>query len=323
LSAEPDKPAAPGQAAAPGRRVRLWVPALLMALIVGGIWGPNLLRPPPPAWTVYTNVKGVIRRVILADKSVVRLNGASQVRVVYEDHDRRAAMGQAEAAFTIVDSPRRPFLIDSGDRQISMTGGEINILRQTTPSSARTVLTVRQGKAIIYGQDRSQAAVAIGLGQEASWTDGEGEPAVRQVNPANAFAWESHRLAYDHAPLSEVVADLNRYVARPIRIADPSLAALPYTGILTLEGEDMMLRRIAAVLPIEAKPLPAEIVLQKPTPKAKKKTNALVQSLLKLSKPRLAPKPKPAIVLPPPQLLPKPLPKPLPKQSPKSSLPPT
>ena len=320
MSAEPDKPAAPGQAAAPGRRLRLWVPALLMAVIVAAVWSPNLLRPPPPAWTVYTNVKGVIRRVILADKSVMRLNGASQVRVVYEDHDRRAAMGQAEAAFTIVNSPRRPFLIDSGDRQISMTGGEINILRQTTPSSARTILTVRQGQAIVYAQDDAKASVTIGLGQEASWTDGQPMPAVRQVNPANAFAWESHRLAYDHAPLSEVVADLNRYVARPIRIADPSLAALPYTGVLTLEGEDMMLRRIAAVLPIEAKPMPAEIVLQKPTAKAlkKKTTNALVQSLLKLSKPRPLAKAKPAIVL----TAPRPLPKPAPPTQPRN-LPPT
>jgi transmembrane sensor len=321
LSAEPNTPAAPGQAAAPGRRVRLWVPAVLTALIVLGIWTPNLLRPPPPAWTVYSNVKGDIRRVVLADKSVMRLNGASQVRVVYEDHDRRAAMGQAEAAFTIVDSPRRPFLIDSGDRQISITGGEVNILRQTTPSSGRTILTVRQGKAIIYGQDDAQTSVAIGVGQEASWTDGQGAPTVRQVNPANAFAWESHRLAYDHAPLSEVVADLNRYVARPIRIATPALAALPYTGVLTLEGEDMMLRRLAAVLPIEAKPLPAEILLQRPTPKAlkKKSTNALVQSLLRLSKPRLLARPKPAIVLPAPRLLPRPRP----AAPPPRNLPPT
>ncbi len=321
MSAEPDKPAAPGQAAAPGRRVRLWVPALLMAVIVAGIWSPNLFRPPPPAWTVYSNVKGVIRRVVLADKSVMRLNGASQVRVVYEDHDRRAAMGQAEAAFTIVDSPRRPFLIDSGDRQIRMAGGEINILRQTTPSSAKTILTVRQGKAIVYAQDGAPDSVIIGLGQEASWTDGQGAPDVRQVNPANAFAWESHRLAYDHAPLSEVVADLNRYVARPIRIADPALAGLPYTGVLTLEGEDMMLRRIAAVLPVEAKALPAEIVLQKPTPKAlKKKTaNALVQSLLKLSKPKPLAKPTPSIVLPTPRALPRPAP----PSAPPRNLPPT
>jgi hypothetical protein len=107
---------------------------------------------------------------------------------------------------------------------------------------------------------------------------------MRPVNAANAFAWESHRLAYDKAPLSEVVADLNRYVARPIRIADPSLERLAFTGVLNLEGEEMMLRKIAAVLPVEARPSAAEILLQKPTPKPKK--TSLVQSLLKLNKPK-------------------------------------
>ncbi|MEI9892304.1 MAG: hypothetical protein WDN45_19210 [Caulobacteraceae bacterium] len=81
-----------------------------------------------------------------------------------------------------------------------------------------------------------------------SWTDGQALVQVRSVNAANAFAWESHRLAYDKAPLSEVVADLNRYVARPIRIADPALGQLAYTGVLDLEGEDVMLRKIGAVL---------------------------------------------------------------------------
>ncbi|MGZ3365761.1 MAG: hypothetical protein ACXWKY_13975, partial [Caulobacteraceae bacterium] len=104
MSADQHRPRPDGPDAASPRAAvlsfwrRLWLPALLMALIVGGLWGPNLLRPPPPAWTVYNNVKGQIRRVVLSDKSVLRLNGASQVRVVYEDDDRRAALGQAEAA---------------------------------------------------------------------------------------------------------------------------------------------------------------------------------------------------------------------------------
>src|SRR6185312_15198028 len=78
--------------------------------------------------------------------------------------------------------------------------------------------------------------------------------------------------------------------ARPIRIADPSLAGLPYSGTLNIEGEDMMLRKIAAVLPIEAKPSAAEILLQKPTPKPPKKIS-LVQKLLKLNKPKPQVKP--------------------------------
>ena len=128
-----------------GPRLKLWVPALLMAVVVGVIWSPNLLRPPPPAWTIYSNTKGQIRRIILTDKSVLRLNGASQVRVVYEDDDRRVGMGQAEAAFTMTPNEDRPFRISSGDRVIEMAGGEINVLRETSSTSARTILTIRQG----------------------------------------------------------------------------------------------------------------------------------------------------------------------------------
>jgi len=326
LSADQDTPTPDGSEAPPPAADarpswrRLWLPALLMALIVAALWGPNLLRPPPPAWTVYNNVKGQIRRVVLSDKSVLRLNGASQVRVVYEDDDRRAAMGQAEAAFTMTPSPDRPFRISSGDRVIETTGGELNILRETSQNGARTVLTIRQGQARVYPDDRAAEGIDAMAGQEVSWIDGQDPPKTRKVNAANAFAWESHRLAYDKAPLSEVVADLNRYVARRIRIVDPSLGDLLYTGTLNIEGEDMMLRRLAAVLPIEAKPSAAEILLQKPTPKPPKKVS-LVQSLLKLNKPKpkvrdlvrptplippLQPPSRPAPANPPPPASPKP-----------------
>lgn len=304
MSADPDISTPDGGEGARGRarRLRLWVPALLMAVVVGLIWSPNLLRPPPPAWTVYTNVKGQIRRIVLADKSIVRLNGASQVRVVYEDDDRRVAIGQAEAALTMTPNEDLPFLISSGDRLIQMAGGEINVLRETSQNSGRTVLTVRQGQARIYPEGRATEGVNVGPGQEVSWTDGQKAVRARPVNAANAFAWESHRLAYDKAPLSEVVADLNRYVARPIRIAEPALGQLTYSGVLNLEGEDMMLRRIGQVLPVEAKALPAEIVLQRARPKpAKPKKAPLVQSLLKLgskAKPASNTRPKPPARLP-------------------------
>lgn len=283
----------------------LWGPAAMTALIVIGIWGPNLMRP-PPAWTLYASVKGQIRRVPLADKSVLRLNGASQARVVYEDRDRRAALGQAEAAFTITPDARRPFLIAGGDREARLVGGEVNVLRQTTAGGALTILTVRHGEARVYPQGQSpNEGLSAGPGQEVSWVDGQLQPKVRQVNADNAFAWESHRLAYDKAPLSAVVADLNRYVARPIRLGQADLAQTPYSGVLALEGEEAMLRKIAQVLPIEAHALPAEIVLVRRAPcpprgclkPAKRKAPALMQSLLELDKAK--PKPHPLPVPPP------------------------
>lgn len=285
----------PAQACGPPVRKsgKLWIPAALAPLIVIGLWVPNMLRPPPPAWTVYASAKGQIRRVVLADKSVLRLNGASSVRVVFEDSDRRAALGQAEAAFLIAPSGR-PFLISAGDREVRMDGGELNILRQTTSAGAVTVLTVRRGQARIYPVGQAeQSGVTAGPGQQASWTDGQPQARVRAVNANNAFAWETHQLAYDKAPLGEVIADLNRYVARPIRLADPSLAAMPFSGTLTLEGEAGLLRKIEMVLPVQDQTLAAEIVLRRlppcgykncDKPAKHRKPNALVQSLLKLNK---------------------------------------
>lgn len=291
-----------------GPRLKLWGPALLMAVVVGLIWSPNLLRPPPPAWTFYSNTKGQIRRIVLSDKSVLRLNGASQVRVVYEDDDRRIGMGQAEAAFTMTPNEDKPFLISSGDRVIEMDGGEINVLRETSESGAHTVLTIRRGAARVHPEDRAAEGLNAGPGQELSWTDGQAPVGMRNVNAANAFAWESHRLAYDKAPLREVIADLNRYVARPIRIADPAIGQMIYSGVLNLEGEDMMLRRIGQVLPVQAKPSAAEIVLQRGQAKPIKPKKPLVQSLLKLG----AAKPLPAKTAP--KALPKP-PRPTPPKA--------
>ena len=285
----------PGHACAPAPRkgAKLWVPAVLAAAIVLGLWGPNLLRPPPPAWTTYVSTKGQIKRVVLADKSVLRLNGASSARVVFEDDDRRAALGEAEAAFLITGS-NRPFLITAGDREVRMEGGELNILRQTGPAGAVTTLTVRHGQAAVYPLGQPQQAVQIGPRRQLAWTDGQPLSTPRVVNANNAFAWESHQLAYDKAPLSEVIADLNRYVARPIRLGDPKLATMIFTGMLTLEGEAGLLRKLEMELPIQDQPLAAEIVLRRlppcgfkncDRPARKKKPNPLVQSLLKLEKP--------------------------------------
>jgi transmembrane sensor len=314
-AASPSSPAK-----APPRRGRHWIPALFAALIVLGVWGPNLMRPPPPAWTFYTSAKGQTRRIILSDHSVLRLNGASVVRVVFEDNDRRAAVSEAEAAFTIANNAKRPFLIAAGDRQVRIDGGEFNLRRQFLPEGVRTTVTLRRGRAevrlLLDGQDEGRdAGMNLQPGDQLSWIDGQALAMVRRVNPNNAFAWESHRLIYDRTPLGEVVTDLNRYVLRPIRLASPSLAAIPYTGVLPIDSEDRMLKRLEAALPVRTQPMAAEILLRPAAPcKAKgcdrpgnrqaRAAGAFVQSLFK---PR-AHNPAPPAASPAPAVKPRPAP---------------
>ena len=72
---------------------------------------------------------------------------------------------------------------------------------------------------------------------------------VRQVDPEIAFAWRKGNLIYRDQALDSVVADLNRYFATPLRVVGPA-GALRFSGVLRIDTEDAVVRRLQAFLPI-------------------------------------------------------------------------
>lgn len=251
----------PRVAGPPLKGRRAWAPAILAAAIVLGLWGPNLLRPPPPAWTAYISLKGQTRRIKLADKSVLWMSGASAVRVVFEDRLRRAAFDGGEAEFAIAPNAR-PFVMRVGDREIRTRVADFDLRRYGPVGAVGATLTVRRGQVEVGQSNDKDDPRTLGPGDQMSWIDARPAAPTRRVDPEVALAWESHRLIYDHTPLNAVVTDLNRYVDRPITIAEPSVAALPFTGVLILDSEERMLRQLQAALPVQAQALPAAILLK-------------------------------------------------------------
>jgi transmembrane sensor len=49
-----------------------------------------------------------------------------------------------------------------------------------------------------------------------------------------------------------VVADLNRYFPETISVADADVAGLRFSGVLVVDKEDPLIRRIEALLPVSA-----------------------------------------------------------------------
>jgi transmembrane sensor len=234
--------------------------------MVLGLWGPNLLRPPPPAWTTYISIKNQIRRVKLADHSLVRLNGASAVKVMFEDRLRRAAFDGGEAEFDVAANGRL-FRLSVGDREIGTGDAVFNLRRYGRMEATNTTLTLRRGLVQVGQVGGQDPARTLAPGDQLTWADGHAAPPQLKVDPNIAFAWQSHRLIYRQTPLKTVVADLNRYVDRPIRIAQIPVGELPFSGILVIDSEDRMLKRIEASLPVRAQTLSAGIVLSPSPPK--------------------------------------------------------
>jgi transmembrane sensor len=92
----------------------------------------------------------------------------------------------------------------------------------------------------------------------------EGDPGVQvsAVDPAQAQSWTRGRLIYRDQALGDVVADLNQQFPRQILIEDPELARTKVSGVLVLDNQEAVIRRLALLAPIKALPSADGIVLR-------------------------------------------------------------
>jgi transmembrane sensor len=209
------------------------------------------MRPPPAAWTAYNSLKGQTRRVKLADKSLLWMDGATSVHMMFDDGARRAAFDSGEAEIAIALN-NRPFQIAAGDRLINTRDGDFDLSRYPSQGQVVTTLTVRGGEAAVSQMGVRQDPGVVRAGEQISWIDGRPAEPVRKVNAEAAFAWQRRELLFNNEPLANVAATLNRYLDRPIVIPQPAVAQLRFTGALTIDREDRILKRLEAVAPVQA-----------------------------------------------------------------------
>ena len=100
----------------------------------------------------------------------------------------------------------------------------------------------------------------VGAAAAADANAGAAPASPLAADPDTAFAWTEGRLIYDRRPLSEVVTDLNRHFKTPIRLL-PAAAGQTFSGVLILEDEDTVVRRLAAYMRLTVDRKPGEFVL--------------------------------------------------------------
>jgi len=243
----------------PTRRAWLAAGGALAASLVAGVFVvANWPAPAEPA-QVFRTAAGEVRDIALADGTHIKLNGASSMSVRLASDARRVQMADAEATFDVAHDPQRPFLIAVGDRQVRVVGTEFNINHH----DGETALTVRRGVVEVRPVDQPTATpTRLVVGQQLRHRDGQAQSTVSTTDPDSAFAWTQGQLVYRDAPLSQVAADLSRRLPRPVR-ADPATGAMRFTGVLVIDNEDAVLRRLEAYAPVKAEPVRGAIVLRR------------------------------------------------------------
>ena len=239
----------------PTRRWQLAGGLAAAALAVAVVpWG-DLTAPT----TVYQTAKGERRVVTLDDGTRIDMNAGSRLSVRMGASARRVTMDDAEAVFDVAKNPRRPFLIDAGDRTVRVVGTQFDVRRRDGVQS----VTVRRGVVEVTPNGGADGRTyRLTVGQRLDHTEGARESTLRTATPDETMSWRTGRLIYRAEPLSNVVADLSRYSDKPLRLADARVGRLAFSGVLVTDDGAAAIRALTLLAPITSTETPEGILLR-------------------------------------------------------------
>ena len=240
---------------APTARTSATRPRLALAMAAGLaiiVLGAGLfiaLRPSGTSTiTQYASELAGHRDIALPDGSSIELGGATSVTARY-GRDERAVDLEAGEAFFRVAHAERPFVVNAGPLRIRDLGTAFNVRR----TADRVTVAVTEGRVQVSPMANTQGdagMVELGAGREVSFDPQTQAMRILDIDPASATAWRGHRLEFVNEPLSSVVENVNRYSARPIRLADPTLGKLTFTGTVQVDTIDSWVSALPRVFPV-------------------------------------------------------------------------
>lgn len=244
LSASPVAEAArrPAAHSAPPQAARWRVPAMAAGGLLAACLAIAVFALPAPA---YETQPGETRRIALSDGSQVTLAPASRLKAASRWRPRALSLERGEAFFVVAHQGGQPFTVQAGDAMVRVIGTRFNV-HHGADQDVR--VEVEQGVVQVSdgGRDR---AVTLRAGQTAV-ADARGLSVGLLARSDLAGGWRQGRLAYDDAPLAEVVADLNRYSQRRLTIDSAATGRLKVTAAFDVAQADRFVAELPRVLPV-------------------------------------------------------------------------
>lgn len=227
------------------RAPRLAIAAYAMLLVVVGI-----VRMANPAERTYQTAVGAQQTVVLDDKTRVTLNTDTRLTVEYRWSERRILLERGEALFHVANNPDRPFVVQTGDKQVLALGTVFGVRRDPQ----RVEVTLLEGKVWVGVPESSgQAELSVVLAPgERLIARADGTHALDRPDIEASLAWQRGQVHFDNTTLANAVAELNRYSGARIRITDPALAGLRISGVFSVHDPAKFATAVASLHDLRA-----------------------------------------------------------------------
>ena len=232
------------------RRSRPWTPGILRARVGYGlaalaaaivlvvIWANR------PAGETYATGLGEQRLVSLADGSRVRLDTDTEVMVRLKDAERRIELVRGQAFFDVAHDPQRPFLVRAHDTEVRALGTRFDVRRE----GQAVAVTLVEGSVEVTGTGNRAWRLAPGQRLEAQ----DGQAAGPQaVDLDAATSWTDGRLIFRARPLSQAVAEVNRYSRRKVVVEAAHLQSVPISGVFDVGDTQAFVAAVSNLFELE------------------------------------------------------------------------
>lgn len=248
------------------RHVRRWpwavglVAALLLAVVLAGglMWWRDVGHVERGAWHTALGGKEVVH---LIDGSIATLASDSELHAALTRHERDLDLVRGEAFFEVAKDHTRPFVVHAEGYRVIAVGTRFDVRRG---DDGMRVVVTRGVVRLKSAHDPDQAATELPAGSIALV---KGDNVAVRHEPldevAQYLSWRNGYVVFHGTPLVDAIQEFNRYNARKIIIANPSLDQLKVGGNFRLDNSDAFVRLMQEVFPVRAELYTDRIVLSR------------------------------------------------------------
>ncbi|WP_417625118.1 FecR family protein [Paremcibacter congregatus] len=212
-----------------------------------------------PEYREYRTTTAETNELLLDDGTKVTL-GAKSILLVedFTDSKRRVILASGEALFDVAHDKARPFTVASDGTEITVLGTRFNVNKAEKRLQVALLdglVEVRSGledSILPSFLQKKEGALTLRPEQSVTVRGGNLEP-VQAIERDTIATWVEGRLTYKQTPLRDVVADMQRYMDHPIRVADGALMNLPVTATFQVVDVETVLENFSHILPIEVR----------------------------------------------------------------------
>ncbi|HEY0296110.1 MAG TPA: FecR family protein [Bordetella sp.] len=234
----------------PRRRLVFGLGAACAAAVAAAVALPELDS--PTYSDRFATGHGERRQVALPDDSLIDLNTDTSLAVHFYAGRRVVELAAGEAAFSVARNADRPFSVHAGDTVVRVTGTRFDVRRD----GKEVLVAVESGSVEVKrGPWWRRSTAQLGAGQTAQ-TRTQGLATTSQADVESLLAWRHGRLVFQDTPLSQAIAEINRYAPHAIQLNDAALARVRIAGVFSTDDTQPFLDLLPTIAPVRVLRLP-------------------------------------------------------------------